>query len=226
MLLPLRFGGTAWAQPIPGGSLRPKSIPKYVTPLVIPPEMPRTSRGRVDYYEIAVRQFEQQILPADLPPTTVWSYGSVNHPGTFNYPAFTIEANYHRPVRIKWINELVDKNGDFLPHLLPVDPTLHWANPPGGTMGRDSRPTFTETPGPYDGPVPIVTHVHGNHAFDYSDGYAEAWYLPDAHNISGGLRHGGRLLRLLPRQVPTGRTMAAGQCSVRVSERSAGPRSR
>ena len=27
-----------------------------------------------------------------LPPTTVWSYGSANHPGTFNYPAFTIEA--------------------------------------------------------------------------------------------------------------------------------------
>ena len=54
--------------------------------------MPRTSRGRVDYYEIAVRQFEQQILPDDLPSTTVWSYGSVNHPGTFNYPAFTIEA--------------------------------------------------------------------------------------------------------------------------------------
>ena len=27
-----------------------------------------------------------------------------------------------------------------------VDPTLHWANPPGGTAGRDMRPTFTATP--------------------------------------------------------------------------------
>ena len=187
MLLPLRFGGTAWAQPLPGGgSLDARSIPKYVTPLVIPPQMPPTSRGRVDYYEIAVRQFTQQILPAGLPKTTVWSYGSVNHAETFNYPAFTIEAHYHRPVRIKWINELVDKDGDFLPHLLPVDPTLHWANPPGGATGRDSRPAFNETPGPYDGPVPIVTHVHGNHAFDYSDGYAEAWYLPDAQNLPAG----------------------------------------
>ena len=53
--------------------------------------------------------------------------------------------------------------GRFLPHLLPVDPTLHWANPPGGTAGRDSRPTFTSTPGPYRGPVPIVTHLHGAH---------------------------------------------------------------
>ena len=28
-----------------------------------------------------------------------------------------------------------------------------------------------------------MTHVHGNHAFDDSDGYAEAWDLPDAQNI-------------------------------------------
>jgi hypothetical protein len=28
--------------------------------------------------------------------------------------------------------------------------------------------------------------VHSNHAFDYSDGYAEAWYLPDAQNIPAG----------------------------------------
>jgi hypothetical protein len=114
------------------------------------PKTGRVQRGRVvDYYEIAVRQFRQQILPPKdtngntLNPTTVWSYGSVNHPGTFNYPAFTIEAKFNIPVRIKWINDLVDSSGKSLPHLLPVDQTLHWANPPGGTAGRDMRPTFT-----------------------------------------------------------------------------------
>jgi FtsP/CotA-like multicopper oxidase with cupredoxin domain len=87
-------------------------------------------------------------------------------------------------VRIKWINDLVDANGDYLPHLLPVDQTLHWANPPGGVEGRDMRPTFTSTPGPYTGPVPIVTHVHGAAGVgDESDGYAEAWYLPAANDI-------------------------------------------
>ena len=46
------------------------------------------------------------------------------------------------------------------------------------------RPTFTSTPGPYTGPVPIVTHVHGAVGVaDDSDGYAEAWYLPAAGNI-------------------------------------------
>jgi hypothetical protein len=89
---------------------------------------------------------------------------TARYPGTFNYPAFTIEANYRIPVRVKWINQLVDSGGNFLPHLLPVDPALHCANPPGGTAGRDTRPTFTSTPGPYTGPVPIVTHLHGGTA--------------------------------------------------------------
>jgi spore coat protein A, manganese oxidase len=172
---------------IPGGSLDPTTIPKYAMPLVIPPAMPRTGRVRgADYYEIAVRQFSQRILPLPLPETTVWSYGSVNHSGTFNYPAFTIEADFMVPVRVKWINDLKGSNGNFLPHLLPVDPTLHWANPPGGIAGRDMRPTFTSTPGPYTGPVPIVTHLHGGHNAQESDGYAEAWFLPAANNIPAG----------------------------------------
>jgi FtsP/CotA-like multicopper oxidase with cupredoxin domain len=175
-----------------GSGLDHASILKYAAPMVIPPAMPRTRKIRtrggknIDYYEIAVRQFGQQILPvADgFGPTTVWSYGSVNHPGTFNYPAFTIEAKWKAPVRVKWINELTDAAGNYLPHLLPVvDQTLHWANPPGGMMHRDMRGT---DPAPYTGPVPIVTHVHGAHAGDESDGYAEAWYLPAAANIPAG----------------------------------------
>jgi spore coat protein A len=152
---------------LPGGTLDPIGIPKYVQPLVIPPVMPRTStlaNGTIDSYVIGVRQFAQQVLPPGLPKTTVWGYGSVDHPETFNYPAFTIEATVDRPVRVRWINDLVDEGGNFLPHLLPVDPTLHWANPVGGVGGRDMRPTFTSTPGPYTGPVPLVTHLHGGHS--------------------------------------------------------------
>jgi FtsP/CotA-like multicopper oxidase with cupredoxin domain len=171
--------------------------------------MPPTLRGPVDYYEIAVRQFQQQILPDGWPKTTVWSYGSVNHPKTFNYPAFTIEADYRRPVRVKWINDLID-NGHFLPHLLPSDQTLHWANPPGGTKNRDSRPTFADTPGPYRGPVPIVTHVHGNHAHDHSDGYAEAWYLPAADNIPAGYATEGTFYDFFKEKSPVGELWESG----------------
>jgi spore coat protein A len=195
-----RFGsGRAWAQPAGAGLLDPRSIPKYVTPLVIPPAMPRSARrgrrrSRTDYYEIAVRQFEQQILPPamGLGATTVWSYGSANDRRSFNYPSFTIEAEWRRPVRVKWINGLVDSRGHFLPHLLPVDQTLHWANPPGGPHGRDGHGTAHE---PYRGPVPIVTHLHGGHSREESDGFPEAWYLPRAHDIPRGYARTGSLYR-------------------------------
>ena len=150
--------GRAFAHEPAVGMLDPLSIPKYVTPLVIPPAMPRTStiarRGdrSIEYYEIAVRQFRQRILPPSmgLAETTVWSYGSVNHPGSFNYPAFTIEATWRRPVRVKWINGLVKPNGEFRPHLLPIDQTLHWAE-----SARRARTVATVTAtdhAPYRGP--------------------------------------------------------------------------
>jgi spore coat protein A, manganese oxidase len=191
-------GGTKRAlAAIPGGDLDPTNVPKYVTPMLIPPVMPRagtiTMRGGkpADYYEISVKQFAQQILPAPLPITTVWGYGAVTSASkkgllVHHAPSLTIESKWNRPVRVKWVNDLVDGNGDYLPHLLPVDPTLHWANPPGGSEGRDSRPSFEVTPGPYRGPVPLVTHLHGAAGVgDESDGYAEAWYLPAAGNIPG-----------------------------------------
>jgi FtsP/CotA-like multicopper oxidase with cupredoxin domain len=189
----LRNSSPAAAAPIPGGTLNPADIPKYVAQLVVPPAMPRSSKllssgpgKKASYYEIAVRQFRQQILPASLPATTVWSYGAADAPASFHYPAFTIEAKWNAPVRVKWINDLKDAAGNFLPHLLPVDQTLHWANPPGGIAGRDERPDFATTPGPYTGPVPIVTHLHGGHTREDSDGFAEAWYLPAAGNIPSG----------------------------------------
>lgn len=190
-----RFGVPVAIAQIPGGSLDPSVVPKFQTPLLIPPVMPKaalfTQLGgkRVDYYEIALRQLSQQILPAGLPATTVWGYGAVatgSKRGLLlhNAPSLTIEATWNTPVRVKWINDLKDAAGNFLPHLLPVDPTLHWANPPGSTAGRDTRPTFNSTPAPYTGPVPMITHVHGAVGVgDESDGYAEAWYLPDASNI-------------------------------------------
>ncbi len=183
---------------IPGGTLDPSAVPKYQSPLLIPPVMPRAGTitlpgGKpADYYEISMKQLSEQILPSGFPPTTVWGYGAVRGQGRnplliHNAPSLTIEAQWKRPVRIKWINDLTDDDGHYLPHLLPVDQTLHWANPPGGTTGRDMRPTFTETPGRYTGPVPIVTHVHGAVGVgDESDGYAEAWYLPAADNVPQG----------------------------------------
>jgi spore coat protein A, manganese oxidase len=176
-LLVLTAASQAWGAALPGGSLNPTTIPKYVEPLTIPPLMPTVTANT---YSIAVRPRVQQVLPTGFPATKVWSYGSTASPTSFSWPAFTIEASQGTRTTVTWRNELVDANGNFVPHLLTVDPTLHWANPPGPV---DTRPTFTSTPPPYKGPVPIVTHLHGAHVDPESDGYPEAWYLPNAANI-------------------------------------------
>lgn len=198
--------------PVAGGTLDPCSVPKYVTPLVIPPVM--NNDGTADSYDIAVRQFDQQILPGGiwntingrsdaLPATTVWSYGPDADPtptvapdpnSQFNYPAYTIETISNTPVDVRWINDLVDKNGKFLKHLLPVDQTVHWANPLQECMDGSERTDCAGTnPKVYRGPVPIVTHVHGAHVNSHSDGYPEAWWLPAARNIPKGYATSGSL---------------------------------
>ena len=95
MMLLMLLNARAFAQALPGGTLDPTTIPKYVQPLVIPPVMNDT--GAANDYDIAVRQFQQQILPGghwnavspacianpalcNLPATTVWSYGPAADP--------------------------------------------------------------------------------------------------------------------------------------------------
>lgn len=233
LLVGLWVTPSVFAAPLPGGTLDPLTIPKYVQPLVIPPVMPKASVQPVPAdpllpvpaadYNIAVRQFQQQILPGGIwntvnlradafPPTPVWSYGPAEipaadvaalvapqplaapvtvSPGYFNYPAFTMEQTSDVATTVRWINDLVDPaTGNYRPHLLTgtVDQTLHWANPtntgcidPGLT-----KDCATRNPTPYTGPVPIVTHVHGAHVNAESDGYPEAWWLPNANNIPLG----------------------------------------
>ena len=237
LLTPLAAGmQNVLAEPLPGGTLDPLTIPKYVTPLVIPPVMKNT--GTANDYDIAVRQFQQQILPGGIwatlpgctganctfPPTTVWSYGPAAdtppavapHPTSqFNYPAYTIEATNGNgdmsgtTITVDWINGLVDANGNYLPHLLPVDRSLHWANPEKrecaeNLHSQDCQPKRTDEDldgngvadllEPYTGPVPIVTHVHGAHVGPESDGYPEAWWLPAANNIPEGYATQGTLV--------------------------------
>jgi len=208
--------------------LDPLSIPKYVIPLVIPPVM--NNDGVAENYDIAVRQFDQQILPGGIwntlngradafPATTVWSYGpaadavpAVAAPdplSQFNYPAYTIESTSNTTVNVQWINDLVDAGGNYLPHLLGpvVDQTLHWANPGlapcahGGPL--KTKDCTTLDPTPYTGPVPIVTHVHGAHVDPHSDGYPEAWWLPAAANIPAGYDTEGTLFTDANGQLPS-----------------------
>jgi FtsP/CotA-like multicopper oxidase with cupredoxin domain len=225
MIVLLFVISNVFAAPLPGGTLDPTTIPKYVQPLVIPPEMPQSTASPAPAadYDIAVRQFKQQILPGGLwnvlngrtdtfLPTTIWSYGREADPApditllgggfgaltagvapapnsSFNYPAFTVETTSNVATNVRWINDLVDPaTNRYLPHLLPVDQTLHWANPTNANCIEgfpDRTDCETAIAAPYTGPVPLVTHLHGAHVQPHSDGYPEAWWLPGVPGTKG-----------------------------------------
>jgi len=222
MLSPILAGiQTASAVPLDGGTLDPMTIPKYVTPLVIPPVM--NNSGTANDYDIAIRQFKQQILPGGIwntlngrtdafPATTIWSYGPAADPlpdstglggafgvapapnSQFNYPAYTMENESDVSITVDWMNELTTNawgtlppgsSNDALPHLFAVDQSLHWANPLADCDSGEIRTNCASENGtPYTGPVPSIVHVHGAHVGGASDGYTEAWWLPNADNIN------------------------------------------
>jgi spore coat protein A len=83
--------------------------------------------------------------------------GTYGTTGIWHFPAPTIRGKNGRPIRIQWLNEL--------PNEAPVgfDPTVD--------CGPNAPDCY-----PYNR---IVTHVHGAHVPDDSDGYAAAWFTPN-----------------------------------------------
>ena len=129
-------------------------------------EMPRPRRVSGPTLDLAVTEFRQK-LHADLPPTVLWGYDG-------SYPGPTIEAERGKPLRARFRNELQNQ---ILLAALPVDQTLHWADPLGAKQGAHSH----HGGGPrerYAGPVPLITHLHGGEVHAQSDGHPDAWYTP------------------------------------------------
>ena len=112
------IGTAAQAQSL----LDPLTLTKFVDPLPNPLAnviSPVDSLDGMDLYEVSMTQFSQQ-LHDELDPTTVWGYN-----GT--YPGPTFEVQRDQPVKVEWINSLVDGVGAPLPHLLPLDTSVHGA---------------------------------------------------------------------------------------------------
>ncbi|MEI5906918.1 multicopper oxidase [Bacillus spongiae] len=159
--------------------LNPKKIPKYINqlekPNVFKPTVvkdPETGEVVSHNYTVFATAFTQQLLPPDFPPTPVWGYEGIIEDGTCfqSTPGPTIEAVRGISVNVQWVNNL-DK-----PNFLPVDPTLHWANP--NNMPTPT-PEFLPFPPGYplaQSPVTIVTHLHGSETRSDSDGHPEAWF--------------------------------------------------
>jgi spore coat protein A len=81
--------------------------------------------------------------------TTVWGYGLTG--GAVTYPGPTFMTKRDVMIQVLWQNKLPRQ------HLLPVDTSLHWANPA-------------------DRGIAAVTHLHGGHTESASDGLPEAWF--------------------------------------------------
>ena len=149
--------------------LDPMTQPRFANPLPFPGSM--QPFGAANNYRVSISQFQQWLglvdaIDPDQPLlTTVWGYNG-------SYPGPTIHARRDQRVLVRWDNDLVDEDGDPLPHLLPVDQSLHWADP----LGMHAMGVHPD--GPYMGPVPVVTHLHGGHTESASDGLPEAWYTP------------------------------------------------
>jgi spore coat protein A, manganese oxidase len=167
--------------------LDPKSIPKYVNQLVIPPiymptvlRQPMTGEVIGHAYKIEASEFQQQILPPGFGTTKVFGYGGMiqdPHTGSAVYyrsaPGSTFEAIRGIPVHVQWINNITG------PHFLPVDPTLDWANPNSMSVPLPPFPPFPPGFPKAQQPVPIVPHLHGGEHPSYFDGYPDAWFTAD-----------------------------------------------
>ena len=143
--------------------LDPKTLTKYLDPLPVPAKLDGTVPQSV-----TISEFTQQVLPSNFSAgpyggkTLVWGYNN-------SYPGPTIEARRDIPLAVNFQNNLY--NPALLP-FLPVDQTLHWADPLGCMM----NPACAYQR--YDGPVPVVTHLHGGEVPSAFDGHPEAWFTP------------------------------------------------
>ena len=144
--------------------LNPYTHPKFVNPLPIAARWDLTAGGSIQIGISQVQQYLGLVDPMTNAPlaTTVWGYN-----GTYPGPTLVVRSGV--PLDVLWTNDLLGPGGP-LPHLLPVDETLHWAMPENY---------------PYSG-VPVVTHVHGGHSESASDGLPDAWFTPGFAQTGGG----------------------------------------
>ena len=164
--------------------LNPQIIPKFANQLVVPPvyepDIVKSGSGKVEShdYTVTMSEFTQQILPLGFPETTVWGYGGKVRnsetgeiiPDFRSTPGASFEAVRGIPINVQWINNLRG------PHLLPVDPTLHWADPNNMGMPMPPFPPFPPGFPLAQYPVPVVVHLHGGENESDSDGHPEAWF--------------------------------------------------
>ena len=217
-------GGRAWAAAPPSGVLDPLSIPKYVTPLVIPPAMPRSAQasrkaraGQSTTTRSRCASSGSTILPPSmgLEPTTGLELRLGGPPGDVQLPGVH-DRGRRGAGRCASSGSTASSSRTATSGRICCRSTRRSTGPirPAAPQGRDGHGSDQS---PYRGPVPIVTHLHGGHSSEESDGYPEAWYLPAARNIPGGLRQTRLALPEVPGTGPAARSARPGRPAARSS---------
>src|SRR5262245_27611865 len=104
-----------------------RSQPQFASRLPRPARA--TPAAGAGHYEIRAHQFRGWIglvEPRTGRPleTTLWGYDG-------RYPGPTFDVRRGEPVNVRWINAL-EADGRALPHLLPIDTSIHLAHASGG----------------------------------------------------------------------------------------------
>jgi spore coat protein A len=191
---------------VPGVTLDPLTIPKYVTPLpqALDPSFVYQPVGTTDVkletgatfvgaslYQVGAYQIPENLglglKNADGSPvlTTVYGYGTSDTTATYPGRSFVVQSG--TPIAVNWVNGL-----DSNTHILPVDPTT--LDPADDTAAIPPGQLYTVTPRPvantavtgttsakfvtFDQGIPIVTHVHGGHTQAAYDGTPLQWFTP------------------------------------------------
>lgn len=136
-----------------------RSTSKFSNSLPIPTRIDATGGSPL---HIQMKATAQDLLGSGM-PTPVWGYGPAG--SAVSYPGPTLVARRDVTTEIAWTNELRAAE-----HLLPVDTSVHIANPTG-----DLHPDLADW---IANGVPVVPHLHGGHTESASDGLPEAWWTP------------------------------------------------
>lgn len=187
LLVTISGGGKIYGQ-LPGQvPLNPKSVPQFVDPLPhFAGNRVNASGGNLVIRHVATEQVAVStgtVLANGTVGVTpgagkarFWAYSISNDGINFtppNWPAFSIEALKDIPVRVVYENRL---DGETYSKVnLVVDQTLHWAAPSGMNMNNMM---------PYEGPVPVVPHLHGGEVASESDGGPDSWFTP-GYSVTG-----------------------------------------
>ncbi|MFZ0761087.1 MAG: multicopper oxidase [Candidatus Sulfotelmatobacter sp.] len=134
------------------------TLAQFVDPLPIPEiavrqgfrSSPADPKRSVPFYRIQARAIASKVH-RDLQPTRFWSFGR-------STPGPTLETRTGEPLLVEWVNALPNQ------HFLPVDHTIHGAEP--------DKPA-----------VRTVVHLHGGKTGPESDGYPEDWIVPGKSSL-------------------------------------------